>query len=293
MKRLVLAGAAALLWVVGAQAADFDQAGAPIGGGGYAGPPTILEGGLWGSAVSQTDDDINHGFLGLYTSFATGVAIAPNWLLGFDLQAEARNSNTYNQAPSTVWLSGAHLQYLANGGMIGAFAGFGAPNMGASVGFRGGYVVGAEGALSFDNFLLFGQVGYGHIITWPDDEGFVGAFGRVGALINFGPGSALQVDAGYGRTPYIFEDTGDGGGTYVSWGVKYVMQLPQSDNLFVTFGYEGARYTANTEDSGTEHSLRVGLAMPFGAPATAAQIANPLATPISPFRAAAWGGTLD
>jgi hypothetical protein len=120
----------------------------------------------------------------------------------------------------------------------------------------------------------------------------VGGFGRIGALVNIALASALQIDFGYGRSPNIFEDGGDWG-TYTAWGVKYVMQLSQVDNLFLTLGYEGADYVANTEDSGTEHSLKIGLAIPFGAPATAAQVANPLATPISPFRAAAWGGTLD
>jgi hypothetical protein len=289
MKNVILASAATLLMCASTvYAADFGAADP------YSPPQTpasaILEGGLWLSNVNQTDDTINQFFVGGYGALAASFMIAPQFMLMGDAQAEARGTSTFDEAPRTVIVLGGHALYTMGVGAIGVFAGTGTVDMDGD--WPWGSIYGVEGTFNVGQTMFLGQVGHANIQPSPGDEAFIGWIARVGALHSMSPDKAVLVDLGFGHSPNIFEDSGDWG-TYFSWGVKFVKHVPQFQNMFLTLAYDGMSVTANTEDSGIEHSIRVGLAIPLGGATTAAEVARPLATPMGPFRAAGWAGTLD
>ena len=105
---------------------------------------------------------------------------------------------------------------------------------------------------------------------------------------------AVLADASFGYAPRNFEDIGgDQWGSYAAVGIKAAHRLPTHFDAFLTTSYEGAHFTANTEDDGWSHAVKVGLSIPFGGSTTAADSLNPLGTSALPYRAASWAQTLD
>jgi len=258
------------------------------------------------AAASGLKGTIELGLLGTYADqsswpfdgWAGGAYLGGNlWGLGdgyywgVDGYLEGNTfENTYDEAPTYVGTLGGHLGFGSSDLMLGGFASVGvAPDEDDEA--NAGYTAGVEGLVAFDTVSLFGQLGYADIRTDDEDSGFTGGFARVGALFSLSDDFAVVADASYGRGD-DFEDEGDWG-SFWSAGLKAAWKLPTDFDAFLTAGYEYVDYTANTEDDAQTHTVKVGLAIPFGDSNTAADVLNPLGTSALPYRAASWGETLD
>lgn len=74
--------------------------------------------------------------------------------------------------------------------------------------------------------------------------------------------------------------------------VKAEFAAPTDFTSYMTVSYEFGYWQANTEDLAASHVIKVGLSIPSGT-VTAAEALNPLATPVLPYRGAAWGEERD
>lgn len=276
----------------GAIAADVVAGGTPVVEvAAYSGARGVVEVGALAQFASQTDDPFEGGAGGLYASGAlSGVSDSIVW--GIDGVIEAKSfTDTSLEAPRYVAVAGAHLGFGSETGLLGGFASVGVtPDFDSEP--ASGYTVGVEGMVALDTFVIFGQLGWADIRVDRDDSGFTGPFARIGAVYAFGEDFAVMADLQYGRADDGFEDS-DGDGTYYSVGVRAAYALPMDFDAFLTAGYEYSYYQANTEDEGFAHTVKLGLAIPFGDGSSAASTLNPLATTSHPYRAASWGETLD
>ena len=199
------------------------------------------------------------------------------------------NSFGDEQAPNFVGVVGGHLAFGTETGLFGGFASFGlTPDNDHEV--QMGLTAGIEGMTTMDNIALFGQLGYANIRTDGTDSGFTGPFARVGMVYALDDSMAVMVDAAYGHS-IDFEDNGDDG-DMATIGVKAAFAAPTDFTSYMTVSYEFGYWQANTEDFAQSHVIKVGLSIPFGTE-TAAEALNPLATPVLPYRGAAWGEELD
>lgn len=246
--------------------------------------------------ITQTDDDVSKSADGIYgagsvtakTLFGLGATV--------DLQGETRGLDTGEEAWRKTVVLGGHLNYEYAGLLAGIFGSYGwAPDYDNT--FQDGTTYGVEAQYTFGQFSLFGQFGRANIRTDEDDSGFSGYFGRGGVNYQFSDALLVQLEAGRGHANKGFEDSGDWG-TYTTWGAKAVYKVTDAFSVpvFATASYEGGYYKANTEDTGHEHIVRLGVAVPLGvtgAGPSLRAVANPLATATTPYRAASWGETLD
>jgi len=201
-------------------------------------------------------------------------------------------SDDTSLTPAGLAVLGAHVgttfddTYL---GVFGAIAGY--PNndndeavFGASAGVEASVMVG--------DALLFGKLGYAFApsIEYGDEdgdyverEGMVGPFAEIGAAFSLSDDLAVMVSAGYGYSSDF--DVTDNPGGYATWGAKAVYALPTDFALNLTAAYEGYyAYTEEDEDETIEHTVKLGLAIPFGSESPMTSL-NPLATSVAPFRA--------
>lgn len=251
--------------------------------------------GGWGNYFNQTDDDDSGTDYGIYGAAFAHIDVGSGFFVGLDAQGEylrIDDPDDYSATqPSKAGVVGASLNYRFGGAALGVFGGVGGTN---NEGGDNGtpYVAGAQASFDFGSATVFGQVGYADIRVDEDDSGFTGSFGKLGLIYGVSDGFALAVDGGYGRAPEDYEDPGDSG-TYWTVGLKGALKLTDSMPLFGTAAYEYRKFEANTEDSGYEHSFRLGVSYAFGGATTAKDTFNPFQTPITPFRAAAYGEVLD
>lgn len=248
----------------------------------------VIELGAFANYVDETDEDFSGTAGGAYVSGAIWGG-ADGFVWGIDGYFD-RNSFDGADAPNTSALAGLHAGVGGDGYYAGFFgsAGLGFDDSEES---HAGYSVGVEGQVELDQISLFGQLGWADVDTEGDEAGFIGAFLRGGAVFASSDDFAIMADASYGYTE-SFEDTDDEG-YFATVGVKAALVLPTDFTAFVTAGYEFGYYEATTEDdSANSHTLKLGLAIPFG-DSTAADVLNPLATSSQPYRAATWADILD
>jgi len=252
-----------------------------------------VEVGLLGTYADQNDDDFADWAYGAYLGANIwGTTDSLYW--GIDGYLEGNSfSDTGDEAPNYVGTLGGHLGFGTSDLMLGGFVSGGMVPSYLDEN-EGGYTAGIEGMAKFDNFGIFGQLGYADIRTDGTDNGFTGGFVRGGALFGLSDDFAVMVDASYGHTD-DFEDAGDEGEFWAA-GVKGAWKLPTDFDAFLTAGYEYQHYEALSEPTsgtGDSHTVKVGLSIPFGDSTTAVDALNPLATSTLPYRAASWAGTLD
>jgi hypothetical protein len=254
----------------------------------------VIELGISGVYTENDSDPFEGSAAGAFISGAISGG-SDGFLWGIDGLFEGAGFETADEAPTYTALIGAHLGYGTDFGRIGGFASFGAaPDRNDDN--QTGYTVGIEGLASFDSFSLFGQLGWADINTDTSDDaedaaGLIGPFIRVGGLVELSDEFAVMADLGYGTTEHFTDD--DDPGHYFAAGVKAAVQLPVDFDLYATAAYEYGYYAATGDDqSATSHTVKLGLAIPFG-DTTAAGVLNPLATTAQPYRGALFGSILD
>lgn len=242
------------------------------------------------NSVSETDNNFDGTARGFYGSAFAQMDFESSSLT-FDLQGEAFQTDTYEEAPRGAAVLGSHYLWNRGPSKFGLFAAYGiAPDYNNTE--HGGHQVGAEWEYSVsDVTALFVQGSYANVRVDHSDSGFTGWYTRVGYRHAFSESHALLIDAGHGYANDNFEDSGDSGRIRNAT-IEYTFKLPTDKPLYGVLGYEYGRYIANTEDDGTTHGLRFGIVIPFG-DSTAYSTQHSLATPITPYRAASWGETLD
>ena len=216
------------------------------------------------------------------------------WRVTLDANHTGRNtlSDPFDSfdsyAPEDATAYGLHVGRIVGDTYVGGFVGrnrFQGDDASSSNGFVTGSLFGleAEKALSFGS--VFGQLGQANMVGEESDTAFDGVFFRVGATVDAGQ---FDLVAAYerGTSPSIFEDEDDSG-TYsvFEFGVEY----PLSNRFVGTLGVEMVEFQANTEDLGSETTIKLGLRVPLGSDARR----NNLKTTYMPGLAAAWAETLD
>ena len=233
------------------------------------------------------DEDLVGGAYGSFAVWGGSDAI----LFGLDgylelvaLEGVSEDSLT----PNFIGVLGAHVGGKFDTAYLGVFGAVGVyPDEDIEVAVTG-YAVGIEGTVDAGMATLFGKVGYavaGSDEYGIDDEeeGMVGPFVEGGAVFSLSDELAVLVSAGFGYSEH-FDNTNDPGG-YANWGAKLSYALPTEFALNLTAAYEGYyAYTEEDEDETIEHSVKLGLSIPFG-DGTAKSSLNPLASPVGPFRA--------
>lgn len=262
-------------------------------------PPQVVEDrikgafefGMLKNHFGQTDEPREGTDFGLYGSAFMHIYLNPI-VIGFDLQSEYYHiENDFDEhTPSFHNVMGMSANYNYGAGLIGAFGVIGATN--ADDENSGiGYVGGVQATWDVNSqWTVFGHYGMGSIRVDQSDSGFTGHFWKAGALYAMSDDMAFVMDGGMGHSE-DYEDSGDDG-DYTTLGIKGIFKMPTSLPLFATAGYEWRQFNANTEDTANESVFKLGLSIPFGAN-RARDTFNPIASPTTPFRSAAYGEVLD
>ncbi|WP_378952014.1 hypothetical protein [Mesorhizobium sp. ANAO-SY3R2] len=253
--------------------------------------------GGWANHYNQTDYPRSDTDYGIYGSAFAHIDVGSGFFVGLDAQGEYLRidepDDFRNYQPSNAGVVGASLNYRSGAVALGVFGGVGGTNNERHENKNGTpYVAGAQASFDFGSATVFGQIGRADIRVNEEDSGFTGTFGKLGMIYGVSENFALALDGGYGRAPKDYEDEDDSG-KYWTVGLKGALKLTDTMPLFGTAGYEYRKFEANTEDSAFEHSFRLGVSYAFGGATTAKDTFNPFQTPITPFRAAAYGEVLD
>ncbi len=194
-------------------------------------------------------------------------------------------------APWGVTSFGLHAGRQFGNAYVGGFMGgnaFQGNDASTSNGYITGTLWGIEGRIepaSMSGVSLFGQLGRANMVGDAGDTAFIGNFARFGADYDAGNGFGFTVAAEFGRSPNIFEDSGDWG----EYRLATVEGRLERGNVIYSIGGEMGQFTANTEDFATSNRLFLKATIPFGPKPKR----NLLKTPYGPGLAAAWAETLD
>jgi hypothetical protein len=257
----------------------------------------VVEAGVLSTHLDDTDGDNEAWVYGGYASAALwGLSDSIVWGVDGYVDGNSWDRDEDSDIPTYVGVLGGHLGFNIGTGSLGAFASFGAvSDDDEDATARWGHTVGLEGIAELTSGLsLFGQLGYADARAdeSADDEGFTGAFGRIGALYALSDDLAFVADLSAGSSDSYLD--GDEQGGFVAAGVKAAFRLPTDFDAFITAGYEYAHYAAESDDdTDTTHTVKLGLSIPFGDSTTAASTLNPLATSALPYRAAEWANAID
>jgi hypothetical protein len=290
--RLLVAGTACLI-VGAAHAADAPTAVEPVAAEEYSWIGAMEVGGLGRYAAEYDGDgDLDYDDLvgGAYASFsAWGGSEALMFGVDGYLEAVVLEGASANDdlTPAYVGALGAHVGAALDNGYFGAFGAVGVYPDDDVEDVLAGYAIGIEGTVDAGDATVFGKLGYalaGSDEYNGDDEleGMVGPFIEAGALYAVSDELAIMLSAGLGYSAN-FDNTDDPGG-YAVWGAKLAYALPTDTPLNMTAAYEGFySMTQLDNDDAFEHSVKVGLSVPFGNESAAGSL-NPLATSVAPFR---------
>lgn len=275
-----------------AYAADAPVTVEPAAPEGYSWIGAIEVGGLARSSAEYEEGELDYDDIvgGAYASFSTWSG-SKALMFGVDGYVEGvvleGASADDDLTPGFVGALGAHVGAGLDNGYLGAFGALGVypdEDNAAMI----GYAIGVEGLVDTGGAKLFGKLGFA--LAGSDEydgdeelEGMVGPFVEAGVVHSLSDDLAVLVSAGLGYAAH-FDNTDDPGG-YAAWGVELAYALPTEMPLNLTASYDG--YYAMTEldeDKTFEHTLKVGLSVPFGTDGAEGSL-NPLATSIAPFRA--------
>ncbi len=217
-----------------------------------------------------------------------------NWDLMLDVNSISHRDNRGDfdhYAPWGVTSFGLHAGRQIGNAYIGGFVGgntFQGDDASTTNGYLTGTLWGIEGQVepaSMSGVSLFGQLGRANMVGDAGDTAFIGSFARFGADYDAGNGFGFAVAVEFGRSPNIFEDSGD-------WGEYRLATIEgrlERGNVIYSIGGEMGQFTANTEDFATSNRLFLKATIPFGPKPKR----NLLKTPYGPGLAAAWAETLD
>jgi hypothetical protein len=244
------------------------------------------------STVLSTDDDGDDQRNGRYSLDGQAAVAFNGWIASIDAMAMRRGidgADFEDYAPSGVSAAGLHLGKSFGENYAGVFVGrnwFQGRSGGLNA-YSSGTLYGAEGAfVAGEGVAFFGQIGRANMVGDPGDVAFQGGFYRLGVTVDLSEKASITVDMESGKSPNIFEDDGDEG-DYKALTVSGSYAFTPS--LIGTMSYSQMDITANTEDSGNDDMISVGLSIPFGTRSARQK----LTTPYRPGLAAAWAATLD
>jgi len=255
----------------------------------------VVELGVQGVAYDETNSDTDGVVGGVYGSFALWGDLG-GLIVGVDGYGEYLDldSDDADSVAAGVGIIGVHIGAEFDEAYLG---GFGAVGWAADQGndeYEPGYVVGIETLAKLDGYSVFGQLGYGDIRVDDGDKGFTGAFVEGGFVFELADDLAVLASAGYGYVWDEYTGSGEDIGSYATVGAKLAYKLPTDFNLVLTASYDFTYFADHSDDNeATEHTVKIGLAIPFGDDVTAAAALNPLATPTTPFRSASYGDIID
>lgn len=258
----------------------------------------------WRSVESTQDpngEDLSLGANG-FVSVPVGSAIS----IQLDAQYE-RYVDDDSYSPLGALLLGGHASWRnPERFLVGAFAAAALPQGDQidndSPGFYSGwgYIAGAEAQVYLNDFTLYVQGGLGDIRTDFDSgpEGFVNgwfvrALGRYFITDNF----MLQAEYSYGTTDCFIDGAcapAEDAGVFHNWGVLAKFLI--AGDLYGTLEYVGGSYEATEDpDLGTEHVVRAGISVLFGAESLRHndRYGATLSLPLVGVRGAAWAEPLD
>lgn len=262
-------------------------------------PTTGLQGVVEVGVLATHVDDNNDDYLWVSGGYASAAlwdrSASLIWGIDGYIDGNSFDRDEDDDIPTYVGVIGGHVGFDTGTGSLGAFASLGAiSDDNDDFTTRFGFTAGVEGIVELTSGLsLFGQLGYADARPDEDrdDDGFTGAFGRVGALYALSDDIAVMADLSAGSG----DDYNDGEpGGFVAAGAKAAFRLPTDFDAFLTAGYEYAHYTAESDDSeGTTHTVKLGVSFPFGDSTTAPDTLNPLATSALPYRAGSWSNAVN
>ena len=234
------------------------------------------------------DQDIVGGAYGSFSAWGGADSVmfgVDGYLEGVSLEGV---SETESLTPAFVGVLGAHLGTDVGDAYVGVFGALGVYPDGGNEEALTGYAVGVEGTVDAGMATLFGRVGYAvagsdeYDVDLNDLEGMVGPFVEAGVVFDVSDDLAVMATAGLGYADH-FDNTDDPGG-YATWGAKLSYAMPTEFALNLTAAYEGYyAYTDQDEDETIEHTVKLGLSIPFGDESAKASL-DPLASSTGPFR---------
>ncbi|KAB2861079.1 MAG: hypothetical protein F9K43_21910 [Bauldia sp.] len=284
MRRSLLAGVSALLLCTPVYAADLiieapqDDATASA-----AGMRGVVEIGALGRSAAEDDGDYE-SFAGLYGAFDLQADL-DGVVLGLDgygewLSIEDSDPNVTN---GSLVVLGVRLGTRVEDWYFGGFAALGSYPNAENDDMFFGYAAGVQAAVAVEDLLLIGTLGYADAPNDDDPEGFAGWFVEGAAAFALSDDFAVSAMAGYGYSADF--DVEDDPGEYVSWGIKGAYRIPGDLNLSLVASYEGIHAFDDDDESNTNHTVRLGISIPFGGSGSALDALRPMASPTAPFRA--------
>lgn len=242
---------------------------------------------------SQTDDSEAGNISGFAIDGNANVEFG-GWEFMLDINGVRHRDSrgtAHHYAPWGVASYGLHAGRTIGNAYVGGFIGgnaFQGRRASTPDGFVTGTLWGVEGKFepaSMSGVTFFGQLGRAIMVGDPGDVAFIGTFARLGTDVAVGNDFGLMVSAEFGRSPNIFEDSGD-------WGEYRLVTIEgryQPSNIIYSVGGEIGQFIANTEDSAVSNRLFAKVTIPFGPKPKR----NLLKTPYGPGLAAAWAYVLD
>jgi len=199
-------------------------------------------------------------------------------------------ADTASLTPGGLGVLGVHVGAEIAPAYVGTFGALGFYPDGSNTESLAGVAGGVEGLAQFGAVTLFSKLGYAFAPSDDYDkaddkiEGFMGPFVEAGLIYALADDLAVLASVGFGHSADF--DSTDEPGDYAAWGLKVAYRLPTELNLNLIASYDGYHAEMMDGDETVEHTFKLGLSIPFGDGGTAAQALNPLATSLTPFRAA-------
>lgn len=249
---------------------------------------TQLGGGLMLSDRTSTDTDIEGSpFVGAYVE---GYAARNFGVVRFAIDGRLEGiedeglDDVYESGPVHAGVFGLHLGREVNGTLLGGYVGYG--------NFDGyedndGWTVGLEAERDFGNGSVFGQLGYVDAVGDAGDNEFKGLNARLGYQGSISDRWDALAAVEYAYSSECFEDCGGDWGRY--WSAEFGAAYEMKNDWEVVTTVRLSSINANTEDTGTDHSLSIGFRKTFGGK----KPSSALRTPMGGFRAAGWMHPLD
>jgi hypothetical protein len=223
--------------------------------------------------VSSSDEGSGQT-LELNSTSAYNIPIWKSFSMQIDSFSEYYYSANDHTDPLRTNALGLHLSYRnPNKGLIGVFGGYAWTKVrdahGASE-FQTS-IFGAEAQLYHGNWTFYVQGGVADVKEDdPETEGFnKGWFVRGVTRYFFTPDSKLEAEVSFAQADPYLDGGGPGAnsGEFLSWGVSLDHKLFNvfSVPVYGTVAYRGGYYDAVGEDHATEHVVKAGIKVLFGA----------------------------
>jgi hypothetical protein len=216
------------------------------------------------NVLSDEDEGLIYGADGkLRLDLFSGLSVQAD--AGFD-DVDENDGEDYYQGG---WYVGGHLSWSdPESALLGIFGGTGAGESDEED--TDFWVLGGEAQLYFDNWTLYGQVGYfdAEADSEPEEDAFHDAwFGRIVARYFFTSENRLQAEFAYADGDQDSDEDDEQNMEVISWGARYDHQLWENITIFAA--YDGGYYdNGNGFDTGSyyDHVISGGLSISLGRP---------------------------